>query len=470
MKLVDRVSIFFLATLAVVLLGISVAVYLIVRDQLYDRFDEQLQAAFHTLVAAIEVETDDVKWEPSDHTVTLGRVNEPDEARWVVVDEAGQIMDRSGNLGDTPSDRQLLELALKPATAIDQKIEMPPWRVMRQTLAAVEPKAPELRDPLERERLTVTAAMSTERVETALTRLAIWLSILSPATWLLTAICGRWIVRRALAPLTRMTTEVRQLGPVDSGKRLPVRESRDELAELAISFNDLLDRLFDAFDRQRRFAGDAAHQLRTPLTVLLGETDVALRKPRTAEEYARTLEVLRGQIVQLNEIVESLLLLARPEPELSAVDFDDVELRSWLEEYLLQWKTHPRRRDLSLEPSGKVSARISQTLLAQVLDNLISNAFKYSEPGSPVLVTLVDRGQQVAISVADRGMGISRAEQRDIFQAFYRSQNARQSGQPGVGLGLTIVARLVEALGGKIACESEPGRGTTFRVELPKAR
>jgi signal transduction histidine kinase len=239
------------------------------------------------------------------------------------------------------------------------------------------------------------------------------------------------------------------------------------LSELGSAFNRLLDQLQEAFNRQRRFTGDAAHQLRTPLTVLLGQIDVARRRPRTTEEYQQTLNLLSQQTTELAQIVESLLYLARAEEGAAPPNLEQVDLDDWLEGYFERWNEHPRKGDLeaSFQAAGQVS--ISASLLTQLLDNLINNALKYSNPGSQVSLIATRQDNQAVIAVKDRGMGISKEEQSAIFEPFFRSAKARIEGITGTGLGLALVKQIAQALGGRVTCVSELGQGSEFSLFLP---
>ncbi len=466
MKLVDRVSVFFLASLGVVLVLFSVVLYGLARHYLYERFDQQLASSLQTLVAAIEVEPDDVKWEPSDHTVTLGAETGREDVRWVVVDEAGLIVDRSQNL--THDDQAIADYARKQRTGLEASTLPEQWRVLQHHLKAVDPKPMAERDPLERSELVVTVALSTEDLNAALGRLGWALVLLSPAIWLVAAIGGRWVGRRALAPLENMAQEAKELGPAHPDRRLTVGPAGDELAKLATAFNGLLDQLFDAFQREKRFAGDAAHQLRTPLTVLEGEIDVALRRRRSPEEYARTLEVLKGQVGDLKGIIESLLFIARSSNEPLAVGRQTLPLHAWLGEYLEKWRIHPRWDDFKVSLEDQVVVDTSPVYLSQALDNVLGNAAKYSPSGSPISVELSTRSGEACIAVTDRGIGVSPDEVEAIFRPFYRTATARKLGQTGTGLGLTIAAGMLQAIGGRIECRrNDPG--STFVIHLPLA-
>jgi heavy metal sensor kinase len=483
MTLVNRVSALFLAALAVVLVVYSALFYAFVRGRLVQQFDHELQGVLNALVAAIEVEPEEVKWQPLEHAIALGSGAGPEEVRWVVVGNAGpgagwQIVEQSRNASsEMVAEATRIAAASsrenRVSGALDAELLPSPgeWNVLFQRLTAPAPVR-EARELDEFDELVVVAARSTESMNANLSRLAALVTVLPLGAWLLAAALGRWFAARALRPVTEMSLQTRSIAGSDFRARLPIADSRDELAELGTAFNTLLDRQQQAYELQRRLAGDAAHELRTPLTVLLGQIDVALRRPRSSEEYAETLRVLRSEAGELQQIVESLLFLARSSEDATLPGLERIELDGWLRGFLERWAEDPRAGDMRLELELPLEAAVAAppALLRQVLDNLLSNAAKYSAPGTPILLSATaDDGEVVAIAVADRGRGIAAEDRATIFEPFFRTKGARDAGIAGTGLGLSIASRIAAALGGELACESELGRGSKFTLRMPLA-
>jgi len=474
--LVSRVSAFFLGALAVLLATYSVLLFLTAKSYLDRQFDEQLRASLNTLVAAVEVEDDDVKWEPSDHTVTLGVETGVEDVRWIVVDEAGERMDASRNLVPAapttvvPADSESILKFARDWRGTERLSPDGRWRFLQYRLAAPHPKARELRDPLERSELIVTVARATDDLHRSLAWLAMLLVTAPVLCWTGAALAGRWFTRKALAPVGLMASAARTMktNALATDLRLPVGPSRDELTDLAETFNGVLDQLYDAYERQRRFAGEAAHQLRTPVTVLRGHADVALRRPRSAEEYRETLETVRNQAADLSKIIESMLFLARPTGDAEA-DLQEVDLGEQLAAAGLRWESSPRSGDLKIiPPAGGLRCRAVPDYVQQIVDNLIGNAFKYSEPGTPVTVRAAGEDASVTIDVEDQGIGVRDDERQEIFRPFVRTEEARRTGAAGTGLGLPIARRMAEAMGGRLDCPPKSGPGSQFQLRLPK--
>lgn len=468
MRLVSRVSAFFKVALALSLLVNASILVTTVRYFLFEKFERQLHAALHTLVAAIEVEDDDAKWEPSDHTIALGAEEGLEDIRWVVLDEADQAIDRSRNLQwNDPADQSLISLMKSFSSTSHFPSTNGSWVLLNQQLAAPHPKPISERATSEHACLRVVVAGSTSEMYATQYQLAGIVAVISLLTWVLAGLSGNIFCRRALQPVREMAMRAAEIRSGDFYARLPVADHRDELAELASSFNGLLDRLQAAYEKQRRFAGDAAHQLKTPLTVLLGQIDVSLRRPRTVDEQVQTLSILRRQTLELQQIVESLLFLASAAGDRTLPSVDTKDLGLWIVGYIKNWSNHSRFGDLECNVYPGINFETSYPLLEQLLDNLLTNAFKYSLPDSPIFVSLSLVANRIEIVVEDRGIGIAESELSGIFDPFFRSVGARQSGAPGIGLGLAIVRNIAVALRAQITCESEVGRGSRFVLRFP---
>lgn len=472
MKLVNRVSVFFLAALAVVLIAYSGVFYVFVRARLVRQFEQELHAALHSLVAAVEVEPEEVKWQPLEHTINLGSVEGPDEVQWVVIGDRSRVVEDSRNA--TP---ELVSLAKVLAARASQNADSGQtvmdgeWQILYQRLFAPAPEYVE-RELDEFDEIVVVVARSATPLNANLDRLLLLVCTLPAGIWLVAAAAGRWFCRRALQPVVDMSEQARSMTGVNFDFRLPVAQTRDELADLATAFNTLLDHQHKAFEQQRRFTANAAHELRTPLTVLLGQMDVALRQTRSQQEYASTLRLLRDKTVELQTIVESLLFLARSDEDAILPNSETLSLAAWLPEYMCRWNEHPRRDDISLtvDPAKSSPIRASRPLLARLLDNLIGNALKYSPPGSEVGIVATNDNGEAIVEVQDHGAGIAAEDLGDVFLPFFRSRAARQAGISGTGLGLAIAARIASAFGGRLDCTSEAGQGSRFRLRLPISR
>ena len=464
MSLVSRVSVAFLVALGLALGGFSASLYYLAGLRLRLSLDQELEATLDRF--------------PDRPEARAGRVT------WAIYDESGRRVEgMTGAEGASVLDgRDLGPLAVDVATTIEGP-DASRWRVLARRIGGGHPPrgpheggghhggpsgrgGPPGRDRPSR---VLAAWASIEPVEAEIRWLGAALPLISLGLWALAAAIGRHFARRALAPLATMAETARAM-PFDDG-RLPSPGTRDELEDFARSFNDLLDRQRVAIERQRQFTGQASHQLRTPLAALIAAIDVARRRPRTVEEHEQALDRLRDDAARLWRIVESLLFLARADAESALPDLERLDLAAWAADHLRGWSGHPRAADLRLEGAdgGPIPARAHRPLLGQLLDNLLENAAKYSEPGTPIVVRVRFGPDAATLAVEDRGDGIPPDDLPRVFEPFYRAEAARRLGRAGVGLGLPVARRIAEALGGSVVAESEPGRGSRFLVRLPLA-
>ena len=471
MRLGTRLTWTFLAALAAVLVGFSTALYAMAAKHLHRQADERLDSALNTLAAAAEVGPDGIEWEPRERTLLFGRRALEGAFAWRVGDDRGRRVDGSAS---GAIDQALAHLGAgagpsrRLASAVDEAGGS--WRAMTARLDRPRPPGAEsiVVGDDRHEALILGASASMEAVKATLRNLALTLAGLSTAVWMLGLGFGRRLCRIALRPVTEMAEAARAIGGDDPGRRLPTPGSDDELEELGRSFNALLDRLGESLERQGRFTGDASHQLRTPLTAILGHADLALRQDRSPDEYRRVLTVVRAKARHLRQIVEGLLFLARADAEARRPEVEPVALDLWLRDHLDAWP-NPRRSDLAdatIGP-GPFLARVQPALLGELVDNLLDNAAKYGPAGSPIAVRLSRSADVIALAVSDGGPGIDRVDLPHLFDPFFRAEAARARGSTGVGLGLSIAARLADVFQGRLVAESPPGQGARFTLTLP---
>jgi two-component system, OmpR family, sensor kinase len=456
MSLTSRLSAFFLAGLAVVLAGFSLCTYLIADDYLKRREQDRLQSASDSLRAMVEVDPDGIEWEGRER----GAHELRGEVSWAVHVGDGVLLDYSDNLGsDDP-------VRLPAMQSADGEVARPQRGPDRRAVRRVF-RVDSLITPKKHSALTLTVAISTKAREALQQQLAGTLVGVSCAIWLLALIGGRWYCRRALRPVAAMAIQAQVMDADKGAERLTVDATGDELETLGRSFNGLLDRLHEALERQKRFTGDASHQLRTPLAGLLGQVEIALRRDRESDDYRQTLEQVREQAEQLRRIVEMLLFLARADAEARIDNLTILDLAAWLTEQLRRWEGHPRRRDLHIFSTAPCLVRAQGPLLGQLLDNLIDNALKFSEPGTPVTIRLDRDAHFVRLAVEDEGVGIHVEDQERLFEPFFRSVHAHSVDRAGVGLGLSVAKRIAEVMSGTISAQPRASRGSRFVLTLP---
>ena len=275
-----------------------------------------------------------------------------------------------------------------------------------------------------------------------------------------------WTVgSRVVHPLAAMTASARQLSPERLDQRVPVPPDADrETAELGRALNDALDRLERSFGEVRRFTADAAHELQTPLTVLLGHLDVALRRDRPAEAYRETLRVLRTEAEEMVRTVRGLLTLARLEG--AALPPERVDVSQIARDEAATARPHAEAKGLVLTVSADAPALVSgqPALLREALRNLLDNAVKYTDSGK-VHVRVLSENGHVTLAVEDTGIGIAPEHLPRVTGRFWRADGVQHL--PGSGLGLSLVEQVAAHYGGALRVRSEAGAGTQAELVLP---
>ena len=287
---------------------------------------------------------------------------------------------------------------------------------------------------------------------------------------LVLAASGGWLLaHRALQPVDRMTAAARRISAEHLSQRLEETGTGDELDNLAKTLNQMLSRLDSAFTQIRRFSADASHELQTPLTILKGELEVVLRSTRTPGEYQATLESALEEVDRITRLVEGLMLLARAEAGVLRMDRQELDLGQVLEEVYLRLKplADSRAIELRLGSIEPIGIRGDRDLLQRMTSNLVDNAIKYTAAEGRVTLELKREGSRAFILVSDTGIGVPAEERGHIFQAFYRTSQARCLAEQGTGLGLAIAQSIAAAHGGAIEVENVAGGGSSFRVQIP---
>jgi heavy metal sensor kinase len=285
------------------------------------------------------------------------------------------------------------------------------------------------------------------------------------------ALVGGWLLSGAvLHPVDRLTRTARSISAGVLDQRLRLQGPDDELHRLADAFDEMLDRLQQAFDRERQFTADAAHELRTPLTVLQGEIEVALRRPRSDEEYRRILHTLQEAVGRLSRLVADLLVLARAEAGAEILRRQEVAVAPLLRLVAesVQPKATAQQVTFTVHAPKDLATTVDQDRLFQALVNIVDNALAHTSAGGEIELGADTEGDGIRIWVADNGEGIPPEHLPHIFQRFYRADAHRSRDSGGSGLGLAITKWIVEAHGGRITVDSQPGQRTEFTLHFPR--
>ncbi|MDC0712402.1 HAMP domain-containing sensor histidine kinase [Stigmatella sp. ncwal1] len=293
------------------------------------------------------------------------------------------------------------------------------------------------------------------------------------STLLLLGLAGMllWMRGAVLRPVIGVSQAMRRFGAGDKETRAPERGPA-ELREMALTFNEMAATLAQRQEEQLTFLAGVAHDLRNPLAALKMSTALAGsgRNEASPERIQRMLTLVRRQVARLDRMVGDLLDAARIEAGKLELHLEERDAREMARSVVELFEASGQGRELRLSvPELPVPLRCDGTRMEQVLNNLVSNALKYSPTGTRVDVTVSRQQDEALLTVTDRGIGLSAEAKHHLFSPFMRANNARDCA-PGAGLGLSVARRIVEAHGGRIEVESQPGQGATFRVRLSLSR
>lgn len=311
----------------------------------------------------------------------------------------------------------------------------------------------------------IQVAQSFEDIEIALQRLLLTLLISVPLLVVISGLGGYWLVARALRPIDRITSTARRISAEDLSARLNLPDTNDEVGRLASTFDNMLSRLDESFQRERQFTTDASHELRTPLTAMQAVLGMIREKPRSPSEYEEALEDISEEVDRLRTLTENLLHLARNESKGEPI-FESMNLSTLLEDVsdsmhpLLEAKGLALRRNI--QPNLFMQGDSDD--LIRLFVNLLDNAVKFTEHGE-ISIVAGQRNGTINVAVKDTGIGIDAKDLPYIFDRFYRSGLART--KRGGGLGLSIAKNIVKRHQGKIEVISTVNQGSVFKVNFP---
>ena len=316
--------------------------------------------------------------------------------------------------------------------------------------------------PASGERPEVKLVVGTDcvRTEGMLRRFGMVLGVLIVLSTIAVALLSRAVTRFGLAPLTRLSREAAQLSPSNRRQRLHSDALPEELHELATSFNGALERLDKAYERLESFNADVAHELRTPVSILIGQTQVALTRDRSVEQLQQTLQSNLEEFERLRVIVNDMLFLSRSDRGERATDLAEVSLRAEMERMLDFLEMPLEEAQLRVQVQGDARAWVNTSLIGRAVSNLFVNAIQHSQPGTTLCATVAPQDGHVEIAVSNPGEPLDPVVREHIFDRFYRLQEARSNSHENHGLGLSIVKAVAEMHGGTVFVRSADGVNT----------
>jgi two-component system heavy metal sensor histidine kinase CusS len=318
---------------------------------------------------------------------------------------------------------------------------------------------------------TIQIAIDVSKQEEELARYRKWFWIILLATGIVFPLVGYTIARHGIRPVEEMAATTRRITSNNLKERIHPEGYPFELAALAETFNEMLERLEESFERISRFSADIAHDLRTPVNNIRGEAEVALTRARATHEYRDVLESVHEESVRLSDLIGSLLFLARAESPLTNLRREAVDVAELLTNVRDYYEASAAESGISLVGAGcdrPLVAALDRSLMLRAVSNLVANAVAHTPPGGSVTLSAADEGGSLRIDVADTGIGIPPEALPRVFDRFFRVDQSRsQASGGGTGLGLSIVQSIATLHGGSIAIASRPEEGTKVTLRMP---
>lgn len=453
MNIRNKLILLFVSIVALILVATSIAVYFFSadyrRDEFYTRLQNKAKATAHLVIEVEEVTPELLRKIEADNPMNLTH----EEIR--VYDHANEII-YSSDLEDFISiDDKLIDLVRQQREVRFQKGDYECLGILYTDRFG--------------DFVVIVGGQDIYGI-TKLSNLRTILFVVSGAAIIIILFSGYFYVGRALQPIAKVISEVDDISATSLHRRVNAGNGKDELSKLSSTFNNMLERLESAFATQKNFIANASHEIRNPLTAILGQIDVSLLNERSAAEYQKVLQSIREDINNLKNVSNRLLLLAQASMENVEQRFTGVRLDQLLWDAKSELtKLHPEysisiEMDGSLDDESKLKVNGDEQLLKAAIVNVMDNGCKYT-PNHKVAVSFRSSEGNSVLEFVDNGIGIPKEDLPHLFEPFYRGKNAENF--KGNGIGLSLVYRIVKSHKGDIRINSETGVGTTITIQLP---
>ncbi|MCX5808959.1 MAG: ATP-binding protein [Proteobacteria bacterium] len=380
-----------------------------------------------------------------------------------------QIMDRTGRIGARMNDIETETLPSSFGT-LERALK---GEIVYETIERVQPRLRMVTIPImdmdnKKVSSIIQVGTSLEDFDETMKKLLIIMIISIPTSISVTIICGYFLAKKALKPVDQIRRAAVKISSRNLDERIDVGGRRDELSRLAQTFNEMISRLKDSFQRINQFSIDVSHELKTPLTILKGETEVALRKDRDNENYKSILSSNLEEIDRMSKIIDDLLLLSKADLKEMKLNVEDVALRDLIADVCVDMKIFADNKDIVLDVKELEDVKLKgdELKLRRMLWNIVENGIKYTRKGGKIEIMSYINNGFICIDVKDNGIGIPENDIKYIFDRFYRGDKSRKR-ESGSGLGLSISKWIAEAHQGIIEVKSKPPEGSLFTIKLP---
>lgn len=430
-----------------------VVIYFVVQETVYSNIDQDLSFEAEKHTGEIVIAGDSIhilnkkEWEEREH-----REVQVNPVFIQILDKGGRFMDKSPNLKE---DVLLFNSEENYGGHFNEVLN---GRLIRQVQVPIEENG--------KIKGFILAAMSMEASKMVLLNLRNVLIF----SYLLLLIglyfISRYLAGRGIIPVKIVTETTKRITNNNLNERVSLPQNKDELYELSSNFNQLLERIENAIQRERQFTSDASHELRTPLATLKGTLEVLIRKPRERAEYEEKIKFSLQEIDRMTATIEQLLQLARLDTNTKSTDKTTAPLAKLIDETLSRNKKLISEKNLSVDFKNEsiTEALVPEYYSNLILDNIVGNAIKYSAESTKITIEVLTIDSKIVCKIQDQGIGIKEEDLKNLFNHFFRSDALNHKTIAGNGLGLSIAKKAVDAINAKIEVESEFGIGTTFTI------
>ncbi len=380
-----------------------------------------------------------------------------------IVNSSGDLIIQSQRMPDLPDDFSFPVISEASGQQILTTKFIGASQLLLLGVASVEIISAQHKD-----QLFIQALLELQADETLLTAYRSRLIAVLVVGVALAAITGYWVTRRGLRPLDQMSTAIQNINAEKLHQRIDTQQMPTEIAFLANTFNDLLARLDDSFERLSGFSSDLAHELRTPVNNIMGEAEVALSKSRSSGEYIGVLASTMEECSRLTRMIDELLFLAKAENPQTQINCQQVSIDDAVQTLCDYY--FPLAEDKSIHlsyPQSNVILFADPGLLHRALGNILENAIRYSDEKSEICINVEQAEKQIILRVSDQGVGIAEDQVPFIFDRFFRVDKSRQRSSQGSGLGLAIVKSIMYLHQGDVRIYSKEGEGTQVGLYFP---
>jgi len=465
-----QLTLWYTAVFALLILLFSIILYTTLQASLASGLDSALQLRAQQIAGGVSSEGG--KMSVQDVTGELPGLDTPATTRAATDVNLGTLVRILTANGQPYYTSPAFRVLTVPSTSVLQPLQGVPWQ---GTVVAQNGQAVRLYSVALSDSGTIFGVLqvgeSLARLTATLQSITITLLAIAPCLLLFSAFVSYWLAKRAFKPIHLLSHTARDIRAGDLHRRVPIPRTRDEVHDLALTLNEMIGRLEQAFKQQRRFVADASHELRTPVSVIRTLSDVALAQRPGLEECFTALHDINAEAERLGQLINDLLVLARVDEGQASLDREPVRLDLLAFNVAATMEPLAVERGITMQVGQLEPATVlgDTACLIQAMMGLVDNALAYTNTGGSVTFNVEVSSVSAYFSVHDTGIGISPEDAVHIFERFYRADPARSRAVGGSGLGLAIVDWVVHAHGGSVSVDSQVGQGSTFTVTLPLA-